>query len=252
MIRIFNYTINDITFMFNSIQNKSNIQTIRDMSISTENKIDVKLGNNTNKPLCTTVVSTESTFGFKYMKIVTKFTNIEIYNSVCYESDFFNKKNEPTKLDCATIKNISSFQKEIIQYLRTKYTEILQICAIGMSQINSYSDLVNYQYLFYYYTNKIKFMLDKWSDKILETYNLDNANTNYLAQRKRIDSMAIKRFIPIFICGGFIAIPFIIIGNYTVCCWSPFFVAFKISTIDNEIEQKRIQQIADKQVYWVE
>lgn len=252
MFRISNYTTNDITLMFNSIQNRSNIQSIRDMCIATENELAEKLAIDNNVQLCTTVISTESVCGIKDMKIVTKFTNLEIYNSICYETDFFNIKNHPRKMDCATIKNMSPFQREIIQYLRTKYSQMLQICATGMSQINSYSDLVNYQYLFYYYTHKIKFMLDKWSDKILETYELDNANANYQAQRKRIDSMAMKRFIPIFICGGFVAIPLIVIGGYTACCWVPCLAACKIMSIEDEIEQKRLQQIADKQDYWVE
>jgi hypothetical protein len=251
MFRISNYTVNDITLMFNSIQNGSNIQTIRDICISTENSVAEMIGVNSTVPLCTTVVSTESACGFKDMMFVTKFTNLEIYNSICYKSDFFQKNNEPRKLDCATIKNTTPFQKEIVQYLRTKYSEILQTCTNGMSQLNNYSDLVNYQYLFYYYTHKIKFMLDKWSDKFLASYEIDNANANYQVQLKRIDSMAMKRFIPLFICGGFVAIPFIVIGSYTACCWVPCFVACKIMSLDDEMEQNQLQQIAYKQDYWV-
>lgn len=250
MVRFSNYTTNDITLMFDSIQNKSNIGNIRDKCIAIESVLAEELGCK-GVQLCTTVISTESSCGMKDMNIVTKFTNSEIYNSICYESEFGKKKDEPKKMDCATFKSASPFQKHIVLYLRTKYSEILEIGATGMSQLNSYSDLVNYQYLFYYYTHKIKFMLDKWSDKILETYELDNANANYQAQRKRIDSMAMKRFIPIFVCGGFIAIPFLIIGSYTVCCWAPCFAACKIASLDDEIEQKRLQQIADKQDYWV-
>ncbi len=252
MLRISNYTVNDITSMLNAIQNSSNIQVIRDTCTTTENEVAVKLSIDSTVPLCTTVISTESALGFKDMKFVTKFTNLEIYNSICYESDFFNKKNELRKMDCATIKNISPFQTEIVQYLRAKYSEILETGATGMSQLNSYSDLIKYHYLLNFYIHKIKFMLDKWSNKLLETYELDNANANYQAQRKRIDSMAMKRFIPIFICGGFVAIPLIVISSYTACCWAPCFAACKIMSIEDEIEQKRLQQIADKQDYWIE
>jgi hypothetical protein len=252
MFRFSKYTSNDIERMTTTISS-SNIKSIKDLCIDCENQIAVKLNVNSTTPLCTTVVTTESMCGFKEMHFVTKFTNIELYNSTCYESSFLDRNknlNNAKKMDCATIKNSSNFQKEIVEDLRNVYIQLLNLSASGMSQINDLTHLIYYNYLFHYYVDKIKFMLNNWSDKILETYNLDELNTNYQAQRKRLDKMSMNRIIPIFICGGFIAIPFVIIGSYLSICWLPCYTACKIATLDDEIEQKRIAQAKDKLNYW--
>jgi hypothetical protein len=252
MFRFFNYSVADIERMATTLSS-SNIQTIRNMCIQCETEIANKLGVNGETPLCTTIVTTESICGFKEMRVVTKFTNQEVYNFVCYESSFLdiNPNTVNTrKMDCATIKNTSAFQKEIVNQLRSTYVQLLELCATGMSEINDFTHLMYYHQLFYYYISNIKFMLDNWSDKILETYNLDTSNIKREAQLRRMNSMSMKRSIPIFICGGFIAIPFIVIGSYLSICWLPCYTACKISSLDDEIEKKRVTQAKDKLHYW--
>ncbi len=253
MFRFFKYTNADIERMATTLSS-SNIQTIRDKCIQCENEIANKLGVNGETPLCTTVVTTESICGIKEMRVVTKFTNKEVYDSICYESSFIDRNSNPAnarKMDCATIKNTSVFQKEVVNQLRTTYIQLLELCATGMSEINDFTQLFYYHMLFNYYINKIKFMLNKWSDKILETYNLDTSNIKCEAQLRRMNSMSMKRSIPIFICGGFIAIPFIIIGSYISMCWLPCYTACKIASLDNEIEAQRVSQAKDKLDYWM-
>ncbi len=252
MFRFSNYSVTDIERMATTLSS-SNIQTIRNMCIQCETEIANKLDLNSETQLCTTVITTESICGIKEMRVVTKFTNQEVYKSVCYESDFFDRNPNPAntrKMDCATIKNSSVLQKEVVNQLRSTYLQLLELCATGMSEINDFTHLMYYHQLFYYYTNKIKFMLDKWSDKMLETYELDNSNVKREAQLRRMNSISMKRSIPILICGGFIAIPLIVIGSYLSICWLSCYTACKIASIDDEIEQKRIAQAKDKLHYW--
>lgn len=253
MFRFFNYTAEDVEHMATTISS-SNIQNIQNMCIQCENEIANKLGVNSETPLCTTVVTTESIYGFKEMRFVTKFTNKEMYDSFCYESELkFSRTPNPNnakKMDCAVLmKDSSELQKEVVNQLRTTYLQLLELCATGMSEINDFTHLINYHYLFNYYTNKIHFMLDKWGD-IMGTYLLAKDHVKREDQLRRMNSMSMKRYIPIFICGGFIAIPLIVIGSYLSICWLPCYTASKIASLDDEIVQKRVAQAKDKLHYW--
>ncbi len=253
MFRFSNYTNADIDRMATTLSS-SNIQSIRNMCIQCENEIANKLGVTGETPLCTTIVTTESFCGFKEMRFVTKFTNKEMYDSFCYESEIsFTSTPNPNnarKMDCATLmKHRSELQKEVVNQLRTIYVQLLELCATGMSQINNFTHLINYHYLFNYYTNKIHFMLDKWGD-IMGAYLLERDHVKREAQLRRMNSISMKRSIPIFICGGFIAIPLIVIGSYLSMCWLPCYTACKIASIDDEIEQKRVIQAKDRLHYW--
>jgi hypothetical protein len=254
MFRFSNYSVTDIERMATTLSS-SNIQTIYNKCIQCETEIANKLGVNGQTPLCTTIVTTESMYGFKEMRFVTKFTNNDIYNSVCYESNILNRNPTPNpdnakKMDCGLMKRTSPFQQEVVNQLRITYVQLLELCATGMSEINDFNHLINYHYLFNYYIHKIHFMLNLWSDKIFETMDLDNSNVNRETQLRRMNSMSMKRSIPIFICGGFIAIPLIVIGSYLSICWLPCYTACKIASLDDEIEAKRVTQAKDKLHYW--
>ena len=249
-IRYSNFTIQDIHKMFEDIKNITNIEEIIEMCNNTEKGLKEMLNVSSDTTLCITVISTQNICGFKFIEFTTKFTNFDTYNSICYEPDFFNGKVEPSKMNCSAIKNMTNNQKKIVEYLREKYIELITKASNQMNIMNNYSDLNKYNCLFNYYVNKINFMLSQWGE-ILETHHLEN-NPSYQEQKKRIMNMEMKRVIPIFIVGGILSIPISIISYLTFFCWAPCYVASKISSLDDEIEKKRLEQIKDKQKYWVE
>jgi hypothetical protein len=191
-------------------------------------------------PLCTTVISTEYAMGLSEMKVTTKFTSLEICNATKLVSGFLKHNAPPV-------------QKDVVAYLTTVYESALTMSAEGMNNIHSFSDLMYYRRLFYYYTSKITFMLDQWGE-MFHTMNQREKHVKFQEQMKRIGKMEMNRLlacgIPIGIIGCFLIYPVSLVAELTVCCWAPCYVGCKIASIDSDIEQDRIRRIKERENYW--
>jgi hypothetical protein len=240
MFNIREFTTLRMEKMYESMKSRSNISCIKEACENANGNIIVMLKMDHSVSICTTVVSTEHMCGLTEPRFTTKFTSLEIRNSTNLITGFF-KSNAPP------------IQKEVTNYLTILYNTVLDLAASGMSKLHSLNDLLCYRTLFYYYINKIDFMLSQWGE-LFQTIKIKDDHTNFNAQRKRIDKMELNHMICIglptaLICGP-IFYPFMIVANFTVCCWAPCFIACKIYTLDDTVEKDRIRRIKDKDNFW--
>ncbi len=240
MFNIRKFTTRRIEQMYDSMKSRSNISRIKEVCDNANGNIAVMLKIDPSVSICTTVVSTESMCGLTEPRFTTKFTSLEIRNSTNLITGFL-KSNAPP------------IQKEVTNYLAILYNTVLDLAASGMSDLQSLNDLLCYRTLFYYYVNKIDFMLSQWGE-LFQTIKINDDHANFNTQRKRIDKMELNRLICVglptaLVCGP-IVYPIMIVANFTVCCWAPCFVACKIATLDDTVEQDRIRRIKDQENYW--
>ncbi len=244
MFTISSYSNARMIEISNSLETRApSIAQLKALPKSVDNEIKRMLAITSKDPLCTTVVSTDRLMGLTEMKVTTKFTSLEMYNAA-----------KAAKLVDGFMKHaIPLIQKKVVTCLANAYKSAMNIAAEGMSELHSFSDLMYYRRLFYYYTDSITFMLDQYGE-MSQARHMREKHTELQAQFKRVEKMEINRAltcgIPAGIVGCFVIYPFMLIADLTVCCWAPCFVACKIASLDNDIEQDRIRRIKERQNYW--
>lgn len=222
--------------IFATLKERSNINQIKELQENAEANVKHMLGMDSYPSICETVIFTETAFGLTDMRCKTKFASAEVRNA--------------TKLVCGIIKtNPPPIQKEVVTYLTAVYSTALDMGSKGMGDITSFSDLINYRRLFIYYTNKIDFMLNQWGE-MFHTMKMNDKHEKFQTQKRRIEKMEMNHLAACALPIGFVVYPCIIVANLTICCWAPCFVACKIATIDDAVEEERRHRANDKENFW--